>query len=165
MNFNFLQVFPGAITYSSHNDFIFTGRYLKSEKVYRRHEDVLQDGELIARSYAEFYGIKGKDVAPFLMAGDVDKNCGKKGDQITYSVYYYDINQIPPVNIQVIINNKAYSMKCGENVDFRKPVKYTFQTSLNNPINNYSFSASNGKKKRKIPEENYLLPGPFITNM
>ena len=163
MNYNFIKVFPDAITYSSHNDFIFTRRYLKTEKnVYRRHEDVLQDGELIARSFAEFYGIPSEDVAPYLMAGDVDTNCGEKGSPVTYSVYYYDIHGLPSASVEVIINKKAYKMTAGPNPDFSKPVKFTFMTTLNKKENDYSFRASNGKKFRNIPEEDYKLPGPFI---
>lgn len=163
MNYNFIQIFPEAITFSSHNDFVFTARYLGTEKpVYRRHEDVMQDGELIARCFAGFYGIQGKEVAPFLMAGDVNKNCGKKGDEIVYSVYYYDLQQKPPVKIQVVINKKPYDMTSKPDADFRKPVLHTFKYKLKKPVNDYFFVASNGIKERKIPEENYLLPGPFI---
>lgn len=163
MNYNFIQVFPDAITYSSHSDFIFTRRYLKTDKnVYRRHEDVLQDGELIARSYAEFYGIPSKDVAPYLMAGDVDTNHGKKGDTVIYSVYYYDVQQLPPSSVEVVINKKAYKMKADENADYSKPVRFTYQAALADSRNDYSFRASNGKKSRRIPEEDYNLPGPFI---
>lgn len=162
MNYNFIQVFPDAITYSSHSDFIFTRRYLKTKQnVYRRHEDLLQDGELIARSYAEFYGIPSKEVAPYLMAGDTDRNCGKEGMPITYSVYYYDVQQLPPSEIEVVINKKAFKMKAEENADYSKPVKFTYETILKDSRNDYSFRASNGKKSRKIPEENYDLPGPF----
>ena len=163
MNYNFIQVFPDAITYSSHSDFIFTRRYLKTDKnVYRRHEDVLQDGELIARSYAEFYGIPSKDVAPYLMAGDVDTNHGKKGYTVIYSVYYYDVQQLPPSSVEVVINKKAYKMKADENADYSKPVRFTYQAALADSRNDYSFRASNGKKSRRIPEEDYNLPGPFI---
>jgi hypothetical protein len=163
MNYNFIKIFPEAITFSSHNDFIFTGRYLGIEKpVYRRHEDVMQDGELIARCFAEFYGISGKEVAPYLMAGDVDKNCGRKGEEIKYSVYYYDINQLPPVKIEVVINNKSYRMTTGQKTDYKKPVLFTCNVTLKKPLNNYFFLASNGLKERRIPEEDYMLPGPFI---
>ena len=163
MNYNFIKVFPNAITYSSHNDFIFTSGYLKSAKpVYRRHEDVMQDGELIARSYANFYGISSKETAPYLMAGDVDKNCGVKGTELTYSVYYWDINSIKPSKVEVLIGRKAYQMSCEGTPDFKKPVKYTYRTTLAKSTNDYSFRASNGKKERRIPEDNYLLPGSFI---
>lgn len=165
MNYNFIKIFPDAITYSSHNDFIFTKRYLKTANhVYRRHEDVIQDGELIARSYAEFYGIPSAEVAPYLMAGDADINCGEKGTPVTYSVYYYDIKQQPPAKIEVIINNKPYEMTAEENVDYSKPVKFTYKTILSEPFSSFRFYASNGKKSRRIPEEDYQLPGPFILN-
>lgn len=163
MTYQLQQVFPNALTYSSHNDFVFTQDYLKTDKpVIRRHEDVIQDGELIARCFAEFYGIQSKEIAPYLMAGDIDKNCGKKGNSVTYSVYYYDINEIPPAKIEVIINGKPYKMTCENKVDYKKPVKYTYKSILNEPLNDYYFTASNGKKERKIPEDDYLLPGPFI---
>jgi hypothetical protein len=163
MNYNFIQVFPDAITYSSHSDFIFTRRYLKTEKnVYRRHEDVLQDGELIARSYAEFYGIPSENVAPYLMAGDVNINHGRKGDPVIYSVYYYDLQQLPPTEIEVTINGKGFRMIAGENADYSKPVKFTYETVLKNSSNDFTFRASNGKRSRSIPEEDYRLPGPFI---
>ena len=163
MNYHFTKVFPDAISYSSHNDFIFTRKYLNAEKnVYRRHEDVIQDGELIARSYAEFYGIPSKLVAPYLMAGDVNINNGKKGDPVTYSVYYYDLQQLPPSKIEVVINGKAYKMTAESGADYSKPVKFTFVTSLKDSRNDYTFKASNGKKSRRIPEGDYQLPGPFI---
>ena len=163
MNSNFIKVFPDAITYSSHNDFIFTRRYLKTtQNVYRRHEDVIQDGELIARSYAEFYGVPSKAVAPYLMAGDVDVNCGVKGAPLTYSVYYYDIQKLPPSKIEVIINKKAYKMEAEENADYSKPVRFVYKTSLRDRRNDYSFFASNGDQSRNIPQENYQLPGPFM---
>ena len=163
MNHNFIQVFPNAITYSSHNDFIFTKRYLKTNKhVYRRHEDVMQDGELIARSFAEFYKIPSGVVAPYLMAGDVDRNCGEKGELITYSVYYYDVQQLPPSKVEVVINGRAYEMISEENADYSKPVRFTHSTRLKQERNDYRFQASNGKKSRRIPEGGYQLPGPFI---
>jgi hypothetical protein len=165
MNYNFIKVFPNAISYSSHNDFIFSKIFLNSDKpVYRRHEDVMQDGELIARSFAKYYGIPSGNVAPYLMAGDVDKNCGKKGAELTWSVYYWDINELKPSSIEVVINGKTYKMIPDGNPDFKKPVKYIFKTILDNPTNDYYFRASNGKKERKIPEDNYQLPGPFILN-
>ena len=163
MNYNFIQVFPNAITYSSHNDFIFTKRYLKTDKhVYRRHEDVMQDGELIARSFADFYKIPSAVVPPYLMAGDVDRNCGEKGEQVTYSVYYYDVQQLRPSKVEVVINGKPFKMICEENADYSKPVKFTHKTRLKDQKNNYRFQASNGKKSRRIPEQDYQLPGPFI---
>ena len=122
----------------------------------------MQDGELIARSYANFYGIPSNKTAPYLMAGDVDKNCGVKGTELTYSVYYWDINELNPSNIEVFIGGKAYKMSYEGTPDFKKPVKYTYKTTLEKSSNNYSFRASNGKKERRIPEDNYLLPGPFI---
>lgn len=165
MNYNFVKVFPNAITYSSHSDFIFTRGYLKTQKhVYRRHEDVLQDGELIARSYADFYNILSKDVAPYLMAGDVDRNCGPKGTPLIYSVYYYDINGLPPQKVEVVIKGKSYEMKAEQNADYSKPVKFTFETVLKDSRNDFSFKATNGKKSRTIPEQNYQLPGPFVIN-
>jgi hypothetical protein len=165
MNYNFIKVFPDAITYSSHSDFIFTRGYLKKDKnVYRRHEDILQDGELIARSYADFYGIASTEVAPYLMAGDVDRNAGPKGTSITYSVYYYDINGLPPQKVEVVINKKSYEMKAESTADFSKPVKFTFETVLKDSRNDFSFKASNGKKSRTVPEQNYQLPGPFVIN-
>ena len=163
MNYHFIKVFPKAITYSSHNDFIFSGEYLRTEKnVFRRHEDVIQDGELIARCFGEFYGIETKEVAPYLMGGDVDRNSGKKNDPVTYYVYYYDVNEIPPAKIEVNINGKPYKMTCEKDANYRKPVKYTFKTTLSEPVSDYCFTASNGKKERKMPEDDYLLPGPFI---
>lgn len=163
MNHHFLKVFPGAITYSSHSDFIFTKGYLKTDKhVYRRHEDVLQDGELIARSYAEFYGIPSDVVAPYLMAGDVDRNCGEKGIPLIYSVYYYDVHRLPPEKVEVVINKKAYEMTADPNADYSKPVRFTLRTTLKDARNDYRFRASNGKKSRTIPEADYALPGPFI---
>ncbi len=163
MNSNFLKVFPGAITYSSHNDFIFAGQYINTGKnVYRRQEDILQDGELIARSYAEFFGIDAKEAAPYLMAGDVDRNSGKKGEELTYSVYYYDAGGLPPRKVEVKINGKNYQMSSAKEPDFRKPVKFIYKTILTEAVNNYCFTASNGKKERTVPEDAYLLPGPFI---
>ena len=165
MNCSFLKVFPNAITFSSHNDFIFAGQYTGTEKnVYRRHEDILQDGELIARAYAEFFGIEARETAPYLMAGDVDVNNGKKGAPVSYSVYYYDLNGLPPAGIKVVINGKAFKMDCAREPDYKRPVKYTLQTTLEEPRNDYYFTASNGKKERKIPEGDYFLPGPFILN-
>ena len=166
MNYNFIKVFPAAITYSSHSDFIFTRRYLKTEKnVYRRHEDVIQDGELIARSYAEFYGIPSENTGPYLMAGDVNVNHGKKGDPVTYSVYYYDLHQLPPTEIEVLINGKGYKMTAEGNADHSKPVRFTYATTLKDKSNDFTFRASNGKKSRRIPEEGYQLPGPFILDL
>ncbi len=163
MNANFIKVFPNAITYSSHNDFLFTRGYLKSDKlVYRRHEDVLQDGELMARSFGEFYGIPSDTVAPYLMAGDVDINNGKKGTPLIYSVYYFDVNHLPPESVEVIINKKPFKMTAVPNADYSRPVKFTFETTLKDAKNEYNFRASNGKKSRVVPEEDYLLPGPFI---
>jgi hypothetical protein len=163
MNYSFLKVFPNAITYSSHNDFIWTSTMSKDYKrIYRRQEDIMQDGELIARSYAAFYGIPTQESAPYLMAGDVDKNYGPQGTSVTYSVYYYDINQLPPQRMEVIINGKAYKMTPEGNQDYRLPVKYTYTAKMDKPLNNYYFRGGNGKKVRRMPEENYVLPGPFI---
>lgn len=122
----------------------------------------MQDGELIARSFAQFYDIPSPEVAPYLMAGDVDVNCGKKGTPVAYSVYYYDIQQLPPGKIEVIINKKAYQMTAEDHADYSKPVKFTYRTNLKDSLNNFSFYASNGKKSRRIPQEDYSLPGPFI---
>jgi DNA modification methylase len=96
------------------------------------------------------------------MAGDVNTNNGKKGDPLIYSIYYYDVQQLPPTQIEVVINGKSYKMTAEENPDYSKPVKFTYHTLLTEAFNEYTFRASNGKRSRKIPEGDYRLPGPFV---
>jgi hypothetical protein len=162
MGYHLLQVFPGALTYSSHNDFVFTAQYLGTERAaIRRHEDVMQDGELIARAFAEFYGIESKAVPPYLMAGDVDMNNARKGEATAFTVYYYDLNGLPPTRLEVVVNGKPYAMQADAGADYRKPVRFQHQLTLAEPVNDYYFMASNGRQERRIPE-GYQLPGPFL---
>ena len=156
------KVFPNVMAFGSHNCFVFTKSYLNKDKpAIRRNEDLMQDGELITRSFYEYFGMESKDCPPFLMAGDCNTNNGKKGDSITFSVYYYDINKLPPKNVTLVINGKNYEMQTAGKADYKKPVLYQCNFVLNEQTNDYYFTASNGKKERRIPE-NYSLPGPFI---
>ena len=163
MNAEFIKVFPNAITYSSHNDFVFTKNYLKTnEPVIRRHEDVLQDGELIVRAFAEYFGIpRAAEVAPFLMAGDVNTNNGKKGDTVHFWCYYYDVNKKPAQKVLLVIGDHRYEMKAPKEPDYSKPVRFECEVTLAEKRNDYHFEATNGSKDRRIPEQ-YELPGPFL---
>ena len=95
------------------------------------------------------------------MASDVDKNCGKKGEVVTFSAYYYDQKGLAPEKVEININGKPYKMEV-KAVEGSKFTKFQYSLVLNEPINNYYLTASNGKKERKIPQDDYLLPGPFI---
>ena len=105
---------------------VFTKSFLNSDKpAIRRHEDIMQDGELIVRSFAEYFGIESKDCPPFLMAGDCNTNNGKKGDKIIFSVYYYDINELPPKHVTLVVGDKKYEMTAAKSDNnYRKPVLY-----------------------------------------
>jgi hypothetical protein len=122
---------------------------------------VVQDGELIARAFAEFYDIASKEPPPHLMGGDVDRNSGGKGDVVTFTVYYYDPSAQPPSKVEVVINGKVHPMEGEAKPDHRKPVRFQYRATLAGPANDYCFVASNGRRERRVPAE-YLLPGPFI---
>jgi len=160
-----IQIFPKVLTFASHSDFSFAP-YTVGNKDYipRRNEDILQDGELFARAIAKFYGIESKETAPFLMGADIDKNCGKRGDTVIFSAYYYDLNGLPPSKVEIYINSKPYQMSRDEmtKTDESKPSRYILKFTLSEPRNDYYLIVSNGKKERRIPEDEYLLPGPFL---
>ncbi len=152
------------------------------ESVFFRQEDHLQHGEMTVRSLAKYYGLKQGDAAPFLLGANIDKNYGKKGVEVTFRVYYFDINGRPPEVVNVFIGGKKYEMTRSENSKELKltaqqkkyglteqggknvlPVPFEYKLKLEGNTNDYYFTASNGKRERKVPEEDYLFPGPFLT--
>lgn len=162
LNASLVQVFPKAITFGSHNDFIFPARYLgRPQPVVRRHEDVIQDGELIARAFGAMYGATSQTVPPFLMAGDTDVNHGREGDTVTFVCYYYDVLRAPARQVAVVIGGRRHEMKGPETPDYSRPVRFEYKLKLTQPRNDYYFVASNGQAERRVPED-YSLPGPFI---
>lgn len=162
MGNSLLKVFPNAITYAGENSFALTAEYLKAKSpVHRRQEDIMQDGEMIVRSYAKYYEL-GSDDAPCFMAGDVDKNNGKKGETVKFSGYYFDVNELPAAKVEVIINGKPYPMSAAVDANYKKSVRFGCDYTLSEPVTDYYFVVSNGKKERRVPEE-YNLPGPFIS--
>ncbi len=163
MGAGLLKVFPNAITYAGENSFVLTANYLNSEKpTHRRHEDILQDGELIVRSYAKHYELKSQEnMPPYFMGGDVDKNNGKKGDVVKFYGYYIDVNGLPSTKVDVVINGMTFNMTAAPDADYKKAIKFSLDYKLIDPVSDFYFVVSNGKKERRIPED-YTLPGPFI---
>ncbi|MFW6145945.1 MAG: M14 family zinc carboxypeptidase [Planctomycetota bacterium] len=161
-NYAFNEVFPDAISMSQHDDFVFPASFLGTDTaVIRRHEDVVQDGELIVRALAEHDGIPSRSYAPCLMAGDVDRNAAAPGETVTFSVYYYDIHGRPPERVELHVNGKSYRMRGPEAADYSRPVRFEYDLAITDAANDYSFTASNGRRERTVPE-GYHLPGPFL---
>ena len=163
MGNSFLNVFPNAITFQGESSFVLTAEYLKTEKpFFRRNEDIMQDGELIVRSIAKYFEFKADQAQPpYFMAGDVDRNNGKKGEIVKFYGYYFDANELPATKVEAVINGKHFAMSTGAEANYMKSVRFTCDYSLAEPVTDYYFIVSNGKKERRIPEE-YSLPGPFI---
>ncbi|NLF29422.1 MAG: hypothetical protein GX591_00890 [Planctomycetes bacterium] len=161
-NYAFNQVFPDAISFSQHDDFVFPAHFLGTgQAAIRRHEDLLQDGELIIRALAEHYGIESRSYAPCLMAGDVDRNAVARGETAAFRVYYYDMHGLPPERVELRVNGKSYPMRGPAEADYSRPVRFECELPITDAVNDYGFAASNGRRERTVPE-GYLLPGPFI---
>ncbi len=161
-NYAFNAVFPDAISMSQHDDFVFTADFLGTEKAaIRRHEDLLQDGELIVRALAEHDGILSRSYPPCLMAGNVDPNAVAAGETATFSVYYYDLHGRPPERVELLVNGKSYPMRGPRTADYSRPVRFAYDLPITDATQAYRFRASNGLRERTVPED-YALPGPFL---
>ena len=155
--FRWLQErFPAIVGGNAHVDSIVPaeGR--------RPVEDLYEDGELFVRADAEYFGVPiPKETPPFLFAGGASLICGKPGDPVTYHVFYRDILGRDATEVRLVVGAHAYAMKKVASETNKDGDEYQCIVPLGPAANDYYMEASNGVRKRRIPE-NYRQLGPYI---
>ena len=155
LNTYWMQEYFGSIAAPIHTDSLF-------KKKKRPVEDNYQDGELLIRGIAEYFGMPiPESVPPFLMAGNLEKYRFNKGEKAVFSVFYKDVLDRKPEYVKVVIGEKSYPMSAVSESGFIKGAEYKCEVPVENPNNDYYIEASNGVSKRRIPET-YLQAGPYI---
>jgi hypothetical protein len=157
------QLFPAALTASSHSEFVIFPDVLGNGfPVHRTNECNYQDGELYLRGWADYAGIPNPQQAPpFLIGGEVLKNNAREGENVTYRVLYRDLLGQAPQQIRVVIDGTAYAMTKAWGTDYAKGVFYTYTAPLTSDVNGFYFTATNAVGTRRVPSV-VEFPGPFL---
>ena len=157
VNAYWVQNFFGSLAAPVHTDSIF-------KKKRRPVEDNYQDGELLIRGIAEYFGMPlPESVPPYLFASGTDKYRYNKGEKAAFRVYYKDVLDRKPEYVKVVIGEKSYPMSSESEAGYVKGVEFKCDVPVENAFNDYYIEASNGVSKRRIPET-YLQMGPYIPN-
>ena len=157
------DLFPNALTASSLSEYVYSFPAPLPEGMYKSVDDLMTEGELLARAVGESLGVPSSDPPPLLQAAEFYEITSVSTRPFHARCLYRDGLNRPPEYVRVMVNEKSYPLEKapGAGNDFKNGVLYTGFLSINDPAPQHYFVASNGATTIRIPREG-ARSGPFI---
>ncbi|MBI1389243.1 MAG: hypothetical protein GC154_12425 [bacterium] len=156
-------LFPAAIAGMMQTEFLYAETLLPQAPLYKTTEDLMLDGELLARGLGEALGAPAPPPPPFIQAARVNDLIKEKRNAFAFECVYRDLQNRPPTYVRVMVNDSAYEMTpaaSGGDPDYSKGVLYTGFVTLDARDNTHYFEVSNGELTARSPQTG-VWPGPY----
>lgn len=158
-----LSLFPQAITGFYQSDFVYPQAFHSPFELFKTTEDLIMEGEWLARAIAAQLGIVDNDPPPYLMAADLYETTANANRQAHVRCVYRDLLNRPPQFVSLMVNNSAHNLSKvhEEDQNYSDGVLYAGFITLEQAENLCYFTASNGVKNCNVPFKS-PIPGPFL---
>lgn len=155
-------LFPDALTAAIDAGYVYQETFGLNFSFPKTTDDLMAEASLLMYAVAEALGVPASDPPPYLHAAEVYRMDGNSIPAFHVRCVYRDLQNRPPQFVRVVINGNEYELKPAgiEPLDYQQGVLYTGFIELETRINNHYFTASNGSKEIRIPEQG-ARPGPF----
>ncbi len=158
-----VDLFPKSYAGFMQTDYLIPDAFGTQFNLHKSSHDLLLEGELFIRLLAKAMGYKPQSTPPFLLATHIEQRIEPSMLQYNAACVYFDPENRPPNYVRVIANGQEINLSPldSESQEYYKGVIYNGFFTLEEPLNSYAFTASNGQTAHSEPK--YTLPQPSPT--
>ncbi|RJP32617.1 MAG: hypothetical protein C4527_05700 [Candidatus Omnitrophota bacterium] len=157
------DVFPQAITASSLHEYLFSDVIAQEFILYKTIDDLMVEGELMARAIGQSVGVPASDPPPFLHGAECYENAGLTAQTFHVRCIYRDLLNRPPEFVRVVVNEEPFELfpVNTETPDYQKGVIFAGFVEAKTESNRHYFQASNGSNTFRVPYAGERA-GPYL---